>query len=198
MKRGTRARTIPASSARRRNHTRQGMPVASGIGGGSADAAAALRLLTSLWQIDPQHAEEVAPELGSDVPACLLSLPMRGEGAGDKLSPIDLPKSPARRPARKPTRTLSTAEVFARWDGRNAGRSATGATAATTRGAGDRAGATDRDRARLAIGCSRASKFGACPVRARPASPCSKARQRGTLAAEAVPREWWRLATFLR
>ena len=51
------------------------LPVASGIGGGSADAAAGLRLLTSLWRIDPAHASAVAPELGSDVPACLLSLP---------------------------------------------------------------------------------------------------------------------------
>src|SRR6476619_6526772 len=66
------------------------LPVASGIGGGSADAAAALRLLTSMWGVDPTDAEVVAPTLGSDVPACLLSLPMRGEGAGDKLTPIDL------------------------------------------------------------------------------------------------------------
>ena len=66
------------------------LPVASGIGGGSADAAAALRLLTSMWNIDPRHAEEVAPELGSDVPACLLSLPMRGEGAGNQLAPVNL------------------------------------------------------------------------------------------------------------
>ncbi|HET7281841.1 MAG TPA: 4-(cytidine 5'-diphospho)-2-C-methyl-D-erythritol kinase, partial [Sphingomicrobium sp.] len=41
------------------------LPVGSGIGGGSADAAAALRLLTSLWRIDPKHAETVAPTLGS-------------------------------------------------------------------------------------------------------------------------------------
>ena len=65
------------------------LPVASGIGGGSADAAAGLRLLTSVWSIDPEHAQEVAPKLGSDVPACLLSLPVRGEGAGDKLRPVD-------------------------------------------------------------------------------------------------------------
>src|SRR5205085_11138079 len=66
------------------------LPVASGIGGGSADAAAALRLLTSLWGIDPKHAQEVAPKIGSDVPACLLGLPARGQGAGDELSPIHL------------------------------------------------------------------------------------------------------------
>ena len=40
------------------------VPVASGIGGGSADAAAALRLLTSLWRIDRAHAQSVAPKLG--------------------------------------------------------------------------------------------------------------------------------------
>ena len=66
------------------------LPVASGIGGGSADAAAALRLLTSLWRIDPKYAEQVAPALGSDVPACLLSLPTRGEGAGDRLTRVGL------------------------------------------------------------------------------------------------------------
>ena len=49
---------------------KKNLPVASGIGGGSADAAAALRLLTRLWKIDPDHAAAVAPELGSDVPAC--------------------------------------------------------------------------------------------------------------------------------
>ena len=53
------------------------LPVASGIGGGSADAAAALRLLTRLWNIAPAHAAAVAPELGADVPACLLSLTAR-------------------------------------------------------------------------------------------------------------------------
>src|SRR5262245_3379028 len=58
------------------------LPVASGIGGGSADAAATLRLLTRLWGINPDHAAAVAPALGSDVPACLLSMLARGEGAG--------------------------------------------------------------------------------------------------------------------
>ena len=80
------------------------LPVASGIGGGSADAAAALRLLTSLWQIDPAHAEKVAPALGSDVPACLLSLPARGEGAGDELTPLALPELADARAARQSAR----------------------------------------------------------------------------------------------
>ena len=50
------------------------LPVASGLGGGSADAAATLRLLTRLWNIDPAHSSAVAPGLGSDVLACLLSM----------------------------------------------------------------------------------------------------------------------------
>ena len=64
------------------------LPVASGIGGGSADAAAALRGVVRLWGIDPAHATAVAPGLGADVPACLLSLTARGEGAGDQLDLI--------------------------------------------------------------------------------------------------------------
>src|SRR6185503_18362923 len=86
--------------------------------GGSADAAAALRLLTSLWRIDPTYAEAVAPELGSDVPACLLSLPMRGEGGGDKLTPVHL-SGLSGTPVLlvNPRVALSTAEVFATWNG---------------------------------------------------------------------------------
>ena len=98
-------------------HLDKQLPVASGIGGGSADAGAVLRLLTSLWRIDPSHAEAVAAELGSDVPACLLSLPMRGEGAGDQLSPVDLAElSGTPVLLINPRVALPTAEVFARWD----------------------------------------------------------------------------------
>ncbi|MGH6729589.1 MAG: 4-(cytidine 5'-diphospho)-2-C-methyl-D-erythritol kinase, partial [Sphingomicrobium sp.] len=98
------------------------LPVASGIGGGSADAGAALRLLTSLWGIDPRFATEVAPKLGSDVPACLLSLPARGEGPGDKLSPIDL-GALSGTPVLlvNPRVPLSTADVFGRWGDRDGG-----------------------------------------------------------------------------
>ena len=98
------------------------LPVASGIGGGSADAAATLRLLTSLWRIDPSHAAAVAPKLGSDVPACLLSLAMRGEGAGDVLTPIDV-SDLSGMPVLlvNPRVALSTRDVFAGWDGLDRG-----------------------------------------------------------------------------
>jgi 4-diphosphocytidyl-2-C-methyl-D-erythritol kinase len=98
------------------------LPVASGIGGGSADAAATLRLLTSLWRVDPAHASAVAPTLGSDVPACLLSVPARGEGAGDELSPMELPQLSGKPVLLvNPRVALSTAEPFARWDGTDQG-----------------------------------------------------------------------------
>jgi len=99
-------------------HLDKRLPVASGIGGGSGDAAAALRLLTSLWHIDPAHAEAVAPTLGSDVPACLVSHARRGEGAGDQLSLVDtagISGTPVL--LINPRAALSTADVFAHWNG---------------------------------------------------------------------------------
>jgi len=93
------------------------LPVASGIGGGSADAAATLRLLTRMWSLDPALAEAIAPELGSDVPACLLSMSARGEGAGDQLQLVDLGMADVPVLLVNPRVPLSTREVFANWDG---------------------------------------------------------------------------------
>lgn len=61
------------------------LPVASGIGGGSADAAAALRLLGRLWDI-PVPAD-LALRLGADVPVCLAGRPARMGGIGERLGP---------------------------------------------------------------------------------------------------------------
>lgn len=97
------------------------LPVASGIGGGSADAAAALRLLTRLWGLDPGYAQSVAPELGSDVPACLLSMAARGEGAGDKLQLVDIGVAGAPVLLVNPRIPLSTGDVFVGWDGLDRG-----------------------------------------------------------------------------
>lgn len=70
------------------------LPVAAGIGGGSADAAAALRLLDEAWSLRLGEAAlmEIAAELGSDVPACLAGRPVIAEGRGERLSPA--PASP--------------------------------------------------------------------------------------------------------
>jgi 4-diphosphocytidyl-2-C-methyl-D-erythritol kinase len=103
-------------------HLKKMLPVASGVGGGSADAAAALRLLARLWKIDPGHAIAIAPGLGSDVPACLLSMTARGGGAGDELALFDDPTI-AGAPVLlvNPRIPLPTADVFAAWDGEDRG-----------------------------------------------------------------------------
>lgn len=180
-------------------HLDKRLPVASGLGGGSADAGAALRLLTSLWRIDPRYALDVAPGLGGDVPACLLSLPMRGEGAGDQLEPFDLTDlrdTPVL--LVNPRKPLSTAAVFGRWDGVDRGE------------LNDwRAGRNDLQRAAVAIvpeisdvlewldACEgahfvRISGSGASCFALFDNEPSRD------LAAASVPEAWWHLATYLR
>ena len=63
------------------------LPIASGIGGGSADAAATLRLLSQLWglQPDPALLHRIAQRLGADVPVCLASHTARMTGIGEQL-----------------------------------------------------------------------------------------------------------------
>ncbi|MBI1252308.1 MAG: 4-(cytidine 5'-diphospho)-2-C-methyl-D-erythritol kinase [Alphaproteobacteria bacterium] len=65
------------------------LPVASGIGGGSADAAAALRALNELWRTGASQEDlrAIAAALGADVPACVDSTPCMMRGGGEVLSP---------------------------------------------------------------------------------------------------------------
>jgi 4-diphosphocytidyl-2-C-methyl-D-erythritol kinase len=73
------------------------LPVASGIGGGSADAAAALRGLRQLWNLDKDEAGlcDIAAGLGSDIPACVLSAACFMQGRGEILQPVvTLPRLP--------------------------------------------------------------------------------------------------------
>jgi 4-diphosphocytidyl-2-C-methyl-D-erythritol kinase len=74
------------------------LPVAAGLGGGSSDAAAALRLLAHLNGLAPDDARlmDVARRTGADVPVCLDPRPRVMRGVGDMLSaPLDLPPLPA-------------------------------------------------------------------------------------------------------
>lgn len=73
-----------------RFHLRKNIPIGAGLGGGSADAAAALRALNQLWQTDVPdiHLQQMAAQIGSDVPACVSSAPARMQGKGEKLSPL--------------------------------------------------------------------------------------------------------------
>lgn len=69
------------------------LPVASGIGGGSADAAATLRALARFWRLGSREAVEetlceVGARIGADVPMCVLSRPLVARGIGEKLTPV--------------------------------------------------------------------------------------------------------------
>ncbi len=65
------------------------LPIAAGIGGGSADAAAAMRALIKLWDVEITDAalSRLAFKLGADVPACLRRAPVNVTGAGEEVSP---------------------------------------------------------------------------------------------------------------
>ena len=174
------------------------LPVASGIGGGSADAAATLRLLTRLWGVDPAHAIAIAPTLGADVPACLLSMTARGDGAGDELKLVDAGVSGKPVLLVNPRVELSTVDVFARWSGEDKGPLDNW-----------RAGRNDLEAAAVeqvpligtvlawlaiqpGIDVVRMSGSGATCFAL---FDSEEARDNVEVA---VPREWWRLATYLR
>lgn len=98
------------------------LPVASGIGGGSSDAATALLLYNQLWDlpdIDLPMAE-ITRVLGADVPVCMARIPMRMMGIGDQLQPApDLP--PAWLVLVNPGVPLATKTVFGALNGRHSG-----------------------------------------------------------------------------
>jgi len=174
------------------------LPVASGLGGGSADAAATLRLLTRLWGLDPAHSSAVAPKLGSDVLACLLSMTARGDGAGDELQLVDAGVSDKPVLLVNPRVEVSTAEVFSRWDGQDKGA------------LGDWwAGRNDLE----PIATQMVPLIGAVLAWLHVQAGVAFVRMSGSgatcfalfdseeardTAEMAVPREWWKLATFLR
>ena len=94
------------------------LPVASGIGGGSADAAAMLRVLARRRGVglDDPALLDCAACLGADVPACLLGRTALGTGTGVDLKPLDgLTGTPVL--LVNPGVAVSTAEVFRGWDG---------------------------------------------------------------------------------
>jgi 4-diphosphocytidyl-2-C-methyl-D-erythritol kinase len=100
------------------------LPVAAGLGGGSADAGAMLRLIVREWPsgltLDAVAADSAV--LGADVPACVLSQTMLGTGVGDLLRPIS-DSDVARLPVLlvNPNVPLLTGPVFKGWDGEDRG-----------------------------------------------------------------------------
>ncbi|MCS6890115.1 MAG: 4-(cytidine 5'-diphospho)-2-C-methyl-D-erythritol kinase [Rhodovarius sp.] len=102
-----------------RLHLIKNLPLASGMGGGSADAAATLRLLNRLWGLGlgPAVLEEIAQRLGADVPVCIRSRPARMQGIGEAIGPAPrLPKGLALLVV-NPRLPVPTAAVFAQRQG---------------------------------------------------------------------------------
>ncbi|QYO77589.1 4-(cytidine 5'-diphospho)-2-C-methyl-D-erythritol kinase [Devosia salina] len=96
-------------------HLVKNLPVAAGIGGGSADAAAALRIMAALAPepVPVPDLADLAAGLGADVPACLLSRPLVARGVGEILSP--LPEFPQLYVTLvNPKVPVATADVFRR------------------------------------------------------------------------------------
>jgi 4-diphosphocytidyl-2-C-methyl-D-erythritol kinase len=85
------------------------LPIASGIGGGSSDAAAALRALSRHWRIDADLAA-LGIKLGADVPMCLAARSLIARGIGEVLEPVSLP--PLSLVLVNPGVAVSTPEVF--------------------------------------------------------------------------------------
>lgn len=94
------------------------LPASSGIGGGSADAAAALKSLAALWNVRPatDDLHKLALALGADVPVCLRGVPAFVGGIGEEIVP-----APALPPVWmvlvNPGAPVATAEVFRRRSG---------------------------------------------------------------------------------
>jgi 4-diphosphocytidyl-2-C-methyl-D-erythritol kinase len=98
------------------------LPVASGIGGGSSDAAATLRALNQLWSLD-WSAEQLTPiarALGADVPACLTSTPCVMSGTGETTTQIAAPSFAA--VLVNPLKPLPTPDVYRQFDAMSLGR----------------------------------------------------------------------------
>jgi len=93
------------------------LPVAAGLGGGSADAAAALRLLNRLWDIgfSARQLAEIGTVVGADVPACVYARPVVMAGIGESITPLiawpDLPAVIV-----NPGKAVATGPVFKAYD----------------------------------------------------------------------------------
>ena len=98
------------------------LPVAAGLGGGSADAAACLRALNRLWDLDFSNRQlaEIGTVIGADVPACVFAKPLMMSGIGETITPLmawpDLYAVIA-----NPGVAVSTADVFKTYDGQKPG-----------------------------------------------------------------------------
>ncbi|MEK6542344.1 MAG: 4-(cytidine 5'-diphospho)-2-C-methyl-D-erythritol kinase [Pseudomonadota bacterium] len=99
------------------------LPVAAGLGGGSADAGAMLRLILRNWPGHLSEADLIAASaaLGADVPACVAAQTVFARGIGDDLQPVDLALSGQAILLVNPLVLCPTGPVFEAWDGMDRG-----------------------------------------------------------------------------
>jgi 4-diphosphocytidyl-2-C-methyl-D-erythritol kinase len=184
-------------------HLEKQIPVAAGLGGGSADAAAALRLLNRLWGtgLDEAALIAIAAGLGSDVPACVASRTCFGAGRGEALAawPDDLAGTPVL--LVNPRMAVPTGPVFQGWDQQDRGGITPGTPLGQLR--------NDMTAAAVAIApviadvlAALESAGGATLVRMSGSGATCLALYAGAqardLAAEALrPRGWWLAATSI-
>jgi 4-diphosphocytidyl-2-C-methyl-D-erythritol kinase len=90
------------------------IPVAAGLGGGSADAAATLDALAELWDCEPELIVRVAAEVGSDVPALLAESPVIARGRGERVEPVEV--APCRWRVTPAEFGISAADAYGWWD----------------------------------------------------------------------------------
>jgi 4-diphosphocytidyl-2-C-methyl-D-erythritol kinase len=108
----TRLRHVPGWSVQLEKR----LPVAAGLGGGSADAGAIFRMVER-WGGLPDNWHEIASKLGADVPACVESRTCLGVGTGTELKPLDSDLTGTPVLLVNPRVPLATGPVFKAWDG---------------------------------------------------------------------------------
>jgi 4-diphosphocytidyl-2-C-methyl-D-erythritol kinase len=93
------------------------VPVAAGLGGGSGDAAAALRALNGLWTLGrtDEQLRAVASAIGSDVPALLTGAPCRARGRGERVDAVAAARLTS---SSGFSSGVPTADAFRWWTGR--------------------------------------------------------------------------------
>lgn len=101
------------------------LPVAAGLGGGSADAGALIRLICDTYGW-PDDWQDRAARLGADVPACVISQTARGTGTGTDLEVIESELTGMAVLLVNPRKPLATGPVFKAWNGLDLGALAEG------------------------------------------------------------------------
>jgi 4-diphosphocytidyl-2-C-methyl-D-erythritol kinase len=191
-----------------RFHLNKRLPVAAGLGGGSADAAAAARLLSQAYGLfDGKELALLLGSLGADIPACVASRTVIGRGTGTQLQAVaqdDLAGTPVL--LVNPRVPLATGPVFRAWDGVDRGPLPEGGARAIALAGRNDLEAPARAIAPL-IGKVLAALRAGEPLIARMSgsgATCfalfddESARDRALRRIQAEHPDWWALATCLR